>query len=180
MTAFVEGWDFMETLGEGAYGRILYSSNASGCSCQFDFMDKETEGNKTVSVSWNALGGGELFDRIEPDVGMPQHQAQRYFQAAYRWSGVPSQNKALLTETLNLRTFCLEFSDDNLKITDFGFSTVFRHKGKERPWGNAVEPLHMLHRRFCPRVNTELSLQTSWSCGIVFSLQMFSRRTSMG
>jgi len=24
--------------------------------------------------------GGELFDRIEPDVGMPQYQAQNFFQ----------------------------------------------------------------------------------------------------
>jgi len=31
--------------------------------------------------------------------------------------------------------FSLLFAIDNLKITDFGFSTVFRHKGKERPLG---------------------------------------------
>lgn len=24
--------------------------------------------------------GGELFDRIEPDIGMPPHQAQKYFR----------------------------------------------------------------------------------------------------
>lgn len=24
--------------------------------------------------------GGELFDRIEPDTGMPPHQAQKYFR----------------------------------------------------------------------------------------------------
>lgn len=24
--------------------------------------------------------GGELFDRIEPDIGMPQDQAQKYFK----------------------------------------------------------------------------------------------------
>jgi len=109
--------------------------------------------------------GGELFDRIEPEIGMPEHQAQSYFRqlmAAVNYlhhRGVAHRDikpeNLLLTDT------------DILKLSDFGMATVFRHQGKER----------LLERRcgttaYCapemlmkPRYNAEPS--DIWSCGIV-------------
>ena len=40
---------------------------------------------------------------------------------------------AILNDSPYLPVFCVII--DNLKITDFGLSTVFRHKGKERLLG---------------------------------------------
>ena len=40
---------------------------------------------------------------------------------------------AVLNDSPYLSVFCVII--DNLKITDFGLSTVFRHKGKERLLG---------------------------------------------
>jgi len=111
------------------------------------------------------LSGGELFDRIEPEIGMPEHQAQYYFHqlmSAVNYlhhRGVAHRDikpeNLLLTDT------------DILKLSDFGMATVFRHQGKER----------LLERRcgttaYCapemlmkPRYNAEPS--DIWSCGIV-------------
>ena len=109
--------------------------------------------------------GGELFDRIEPEIGMPEHQAQYFFHqlmSAVNYlhhRGVAHRDikpeNLLLTDT------------DVLKLSDFGMATVFRHQGKER----------LLERRcgttaYCapemlmkPRYNAEPS--DIWSCGIV-------------
>ncbi|MPC66254.1 Serine/threonine-protein kinase grp [Portunus trituberculatus] len=38
--------------------------------------------------------GGELFDRIEPDIGMPPHQAQTYFKELI--AGVVSKTFVIL------------------------------------------------------------------------------------
>lgn len=36
--------------------------------------------NSTQYMFLEYAAGGELFDRIEPDIGMPPHQAQKYFR----------------------------------------------------------------------------------------------------
>jgi len=109
--------------------------------------------------------GGELFDRIEPEVGMPEHQAHYYFRqlmAAVSYlhhRGVAHRD--IKPENLLLT------DNDVLKLSDFGMATVFRHQGKER----------LLERRcgttaYCapemlmkPRYNAEPA--DIWSCGIV-------------
>lgn len=196
MTAFVEGWDFLETLGEGAYGEVKLAVNretqqaiavkiidlekAADC---YDNVRKEicihrmlqdvhvirfygqrTEGKKQY-LFLECAAGGELFDRIEPDVGMPQHQAQRYFRQLI--DGVEYLHRQGVTHRDIKPENLLLDSDDNLKITDFGFSTVFRHKGKERPLGKCcgtppyVAPEVLFKREY------RAEPADIWSCGIV-------------
>ncbi|OWR49255.1 Serine/threonine-protein kinase grp [Danaus plexippus plexippus] len=74
--------------------------------------------------------GGELFDRIEPDVGMASVAARRYWRQlvdglAYLHSrGVAHRD--IKPENLLLD------ADDHLKISDFGMATLFRHGSRER------------------------------------------------
>ncbi|XP_009986260.1 PREDICTED: serine/threonine-protein kinase Chk1, partial [Tauraco erythrolophus] len=67
--------------------------------------------------------GGELFDRIEPDIGMPEPEAQRFFQqliaGVVYLHGIGITHRDLKPENLLLD------ERDNLKISDFGLATVF-------------------------------------------------------
>lgn len=74
--------------------------------------------------------GGELFDRIEPDIGMPSYQAQKYFKQLI--SAVDYMHcRGIAHRDLKPENLLLD-ENDNLKVSDFGMATVFRLQGKER------------------------------------------------
>ncbi|XP_012534184.2 serine/threonine-protein kinase grp [Monomorium pharaonis] len=74
--------------------------------------------------------GGELFDRIEPDVGMPMWDAQKYFRQLI--SGVEYlHSRGVAHRDLKPENLLLD-KNDNLKISDFGLATIYRMHGKER------------------------------------------------
>lgn len=74
--------------------------------------------------------GGELFDRIEPDIGMVPHQAQKYFRELV--TGVEYlHSRGVTHRDLKPENLLLD-ENDRLKITDFGMATLFRFQGKER------------------------------------------------
>ncbi|XP_038610659.1 serine/threonine-protein kinase Chk1 isoform X3 [Tachyglossus aculeatus] len=107
---FVEDWDLVQTLGEGAYGEVQLAVNrrteeavavkivdmkrAADCPenikkeiCINKMLNHENivkfyghrrEGNIQY-LFLEYCSGGELFDRIEPDVGMPEPEAQKFF-----------------------------------------------------------------------------------------------------
>jgi len=109
--------------------------------------------------------GGELFDRIEPESGMPEHQAQYYFRQLISAMNY-LHHRGVAHRDIKPENLLLS-ENDVLKLSDFGMATVFRHQGKER----------LLERRcgttaYCapemlmkPRYNAEPS--DIWSCGIV-------------
>ncbi|XP_013100950.2 serine/threonine-protein kinase grp [Stomoxys calcitrans] len=108
--------------------------------------------------------GGELFDRIEPDIGMPQHEAQRYFTQLL--SGMQYLHQRGITHRdLKPENLLLD-EHDNIKISDFGMATMFRCKGKERLLDKRCGTL--------PYVAPEVLLKPYhaqpadiWSCGII-------------
>ncbi|XP_011190046.1 serine/threonine-protein kinase grp [Zeugodacus cucurbitae] len=108
--------------------------------------------------------GGELFDRIEPDVGMAQHEAQRYFLQLL--SGVQYLHQhGIAHRDLKPENLLLD-EHDNIKISDFGMATMFRYKGKERLLDTRCGTL--------PYVAPEVLVKPYhaqpadiWSCGII-------------
>ncbi|KAI3373639.1 hypothetical protein L3Q82_022240, partial [Scortum barcoo] len=114
--------------------------------------------------------GGELFDRIEPDVGMVEKDAHRFFQQLV--GAVEYLHSAGITHRDIKPENILLDDKDNLKLTDFGLATMFRFKGRER-----------LLNRLCgtlPYVAPELLSQTEykaqpadiWACGIVLTAML--------
>lgn len=108
--------------------------------------------------------GGELFDKIEPDVGMPMKDAQKYFKQLI--SGVEFMHKKGIAHR-DLKPENLLLDDhDNLKITDFGMATIFKAAGKERPLEKQCGTF--------PYIAPEVLLRPYsaepadiWSCGII-------------
>ncbi|XP_047463865.1 serine/threonine-protein kinase Chk1 [Mugil cephalus] len=198
---FVQDWDLVQTLGEGAYGevrllvnrqteeavavKVIDTSQAKECAenvrkevCVHKmlnhsnivrFFGHRKEG-PTVYLFLEYCSGGELFDQIEPDVGMEEKDAHRFFlqliAAVEYLHSVGITHRDIKPENILLD------DKDNLKLTDFGLATMFRFKGRER-----------LLSRLCgtlPYVAPELLGQTEyraqpadiWACGIVLTAML--------
>ena len=118
----------------------------------------------SIYILLEYAAAGELFDKIEPDVGVGEEVSHFYFyqlcsSVAYLHSlGVCHRD--LKPENILLDE-C-----GNLKLSDFGLATVFRHKGIKRllktPCGSppylAPEIRQMLYE------GNQVDL---WSCGII-------------
>lgn len=195
MAAFVEGWDFVETLGEGAFGEVKLAINqntqeaiavkiinlkqvASPEDIRKEicihrmlndvhiirFYGSRTDGEKQY-LFLEYAAGGELFDKIEPDIGMPQIQAQKYFKQLL--DGVEYLHaKGVTHRDLKPENLILD-ADDNLKITDFGLATVFRHQGKERSLGRCCGTPPYVAPEVFAKKDYDAEPADLWSCGIV-------------
>jgi len=148
---FVEGWDFVETLGEGAYGEVRLAINrktqeavavkivnADKLAGNKDNLKKEvcihkmlqdshivkfygqrTEQNR-MYLFLEYAPGGELFDKIEPDVGMSIAQAQKYFKQLL--NGMEYiHSKGVTHRDIKPENLLLGMNGE-LKISDFGWS----------------------------------------------------------
>ncbi|KAJ3372012.1 Chk1 protein kinase [Allomyces arbusculus] len=74
--------------------------------------------------------GGELFDKIVPDVGLDEEVAHFYFRQLV--NGVAYLHKRGVTHRDLKPENMLVDAQGNLKISDFGLATVYRYKGNRR------------------------------------------------
>ncbi|VDP13230.1 unnamed protein product [Onchocerca flexuosa] len=108
--------------------------------------------------------GGELFDHIEPDNGMPVRKAQGFFRqiiAGLKYiHSMGIVHRDIKPENLLL------MKNGQLRICDFGLATIFRHKGVERKLKSRCGTVQYLS----PQVlASDYRGEPSdiWSCGIV-------------
>ncbi|NXL39163.1 CHK1 kinase, partial [Glaucidium brasilianum] len=114
--------------------------------------------------------GGELFDRIEPDIGMPEPEAQRFFQQLI--AGVVYLHSIGITHRdLKPENLLLD-ERDNLKISDFGLATVFKHNGRERLLNKMCGTLPYVAPELlrCPEFRAEPV--DVWACGVVLTAML--------
>ncbi|XP_076678572.1 serine/threonine-protein kinase grp [Andrena cerasifolii] len=108
--------------------------------------------------------GGELFDRIEPDIGMPAWEAQKYIRQLM--SAVEYlHTKGVAHRDLKPENLLLD-ENDNLKVSDFGLATIYRLQGKERCLERRCGTLPYV----APEVLTRpyhAEAADIWSCGII-------------
>jgi len=109
--------------------------------------------------------GGELFDRIEPDQGMKEVQAQNFFKQLI--AGVKYlHSKGVSHRDIKPENLLLT-ENDTLKISDFGMATVFRHQGKERLLERRCGTLPYIAPEILVRSQYNAEPADLWSCGVV-------------
>ncbi|TKS82992.1 Serine/threonine-protein kinase [Collichthys lucidus] len=181
---FVQDWDLVQTLGEGAYGEVRL------------LVNRQTEEAVAVKVI-DTSQAKECAENVKKEVcvhkmlnhpnivrffGHRKEGPTMYLFLEYCTGGeLFDRIVALLQEYLHragithrdIKPENILLDDkDNLKLTDFGLATMFRFKGRER-----------LLSRLCgtlPYVAPELLSQTDykaqpadiWACGIVLTAML--------
>uniref|UniRef100_A0A4W3H6W3 Serine/threonine-protein kinase Chk1 n=1 Tax=Callorhinchus milii TaxID=7868 RepID=A0A4W3H6W3_CALMI len=198
---FVEDWDLVQTLGEGAYGEVQLAVNrrteeavavkkvdtTRALDCP-ENIKKEICINKMLThknivrfygyrregtiqyLFLEYCSGGELFDRIEPDVGMSEVDAQRFFQQLI--GGVEYLHSLGITHRDIKPENLLLDERDNLKISDFGLATVFRHNNRERLLNKMCGTLPYVAPELLKRKEFHAEPVDVWSCGIVLTAML--------
>ena len=156
---FIEGWDLMQTLGEGTYGEVKLAVNRETKECvavKILHSDGKTEvsheslkkevcimkmlrhehvvryyGERKVGdfhyIFLEYADGGELFDRIEPDLGMEPGLAHHFFNQLL--SGMEYlHERGVAHRDIKPENLLLD-GYDVLKISDFGLALVAEHRG---------------------------------------------------
>ncbi|NXO02536.1 CHK1 kinase, partial [Rhinopomastus cyanomelas] len=114
--------------------------------------------------------GGELFDRIEPDIGMPEAEAQRFFQQLI--AGVVYLHSIGITHRdLKPENLLLD-ERDNLKISDFGLATVFKHNGRERLLNKMCGTLPYVAPELLRQPEFRAEPVDIWACGVVLTAML--------
>lgn len=198
---FVEGWDFIETLGEGAYGevklavnkstqeaiavKIIDSDKLSGNQDNFKkevcihkmlqdpsiikYYGQRSEGSQ-IFIFLEYAPGGELFDKIEPDVGMSQADAQIYFKQLI--AGLEYlHSKGVTHRDIKPENLLLD-SSGKLKITDFGLATVFKYKDRERMLERCCGTPPYVAPEVLTRKQYRAEPADVFSCGIVLTAML--------
>ncbi|MBN3307040.1 CHK1 kinase, partial [Amia calva] len=114
--------------------------------------------------------GGELFDRIEPDVGMPESDAHRFFQQLM--AGVEYLHSVGITHRDIKPENLLLDEGDNLKISDFGLATMFRHRGRERRLGRLCGTMPYVAPELLSPGEFHAPPVDLWACGIVLTAML--------
>ncbi|KAG4300970.1 hypothetical protein PCANB_002690 [Pneumocystis canis] len=128
--------------------------------------------NENSNWRWIALEyayGGDLFDKIEPDLGVDLEIAHYFFSQLI--SGVKHlHSKGVAHRDIKPENILLD-GDGNLKISDFGLASLFRHNNKTRKLFTACgSPPYV-----APEITEEYDGEAvdTWSCGIVLYTLFF-------
>lgn len=109
--------------------------------------------------------GGELFDRIVPDVGVAPDVAHFYFRQLF--SAVQYCHSRGVTHRDVKPENILTDSFGNLKLTDFGFATAYRYKGVERKLERKCGTPPYTAPEVYAAKKYDGNLTDYWSCGVV-------------
>ncbi|GAA5878016.1 hypothetical protein JCM3774_005981 [Rhodotorula dairenensis] len=118
-----------ETLDHKNILRLFGGETRQGCVVQTD---------KGTTTAWptglymvlDLADGGDLFDKITPDIGVDQEIAHLYFRQLI--AGLKYLNAHGICHRDVKPENCLVDGNGNLKVSDFGLATVFKYKGQER------------------------------------------------
>uniref|UniRef100_A0A8C7Y8A2 non-specific serine/threonine protein kinase n=1 Tax=Oryzias sinensis TaxID=183150 RepID=A0A8C7Y8A2_9TELE len=106
----------------------------------------------------------------EPDVGMPERDAHRFFQQLI--AAVEYLHKLGITHRDIKPENILLDDKDNLKLTDFGLATMFRFKGRERRLNRLCGTLPYVAPELLGQSEYHAQPADIWACGIVLTAML--------
>ncbi|CAK9304072.1 unnamed protein product [Gordionus sp. m RMFG-2023] len=123
------------------------------------------ENLRTHYIFLEYAGGGELFDRIEPDVGTEHMLAQKYFRQIIL--GVEYLHSiGVAHRDLKPENILLDLND-HIKIADFGLATLFCYKDTERLLDKKCGTLPYVAPEVMTKNKYKAQPADLWSCGII-------------
>ncbi|KAI2626083.1 Pkinase-domain-containing protein [Hypomontagnella submonticulosa] len=133
------------------------------------------EDNAWKWIAMEFAEGGDLFDKIEADVGVTEDIAQVYFYQLI--SGVSfMHSKGVAHRDLKPENILMS-GNGNLKLADFGMATMFEYKGQKKQSATMcgsppyVAPEVLACGRVDKRSNEVVKyspeLVDIWSCGVI-------------
>ena len=194
---FVEGWHFIRTLGEGAFGQVRLAISNEGqkvavkiinlqqhptCKSAVDkevnihrrlqheniivFYGDRYDDNQTVRYLFlEYVHGSELYDKIDPDRGMPYKQSRSIFKQILK--AVQFIHSRGFTHRDIKPENILVTEHDIVKIIDFGLATVFRYKGQTRKLNKRCGTPPYLAPEVLSGKPFDAEPAEVWSCGVV-------------
>ncbi|KAK6338791.1 Chk1 protein kinase, variant 2 [Orbilia brochopaga] len=109
--------------------------------------------------------GGDLFDKIEADVGVQGDIAHFYFHQLLAGTEF-IHSKGVAHRDIKPENILLD-SNGNLKIADFGFASLYKHKGKVKTSTQLVGSPPYVAPEVSQGVGYVGDQVDIWSCGVV-------------
>ncbi|UXI19800.1 hypothetical protein NH340_JMT05743 [Sarcoptes scabiei] len=201
-TEFVKGWLLLDTLGEGRFGevKLLMNQETQEMVAVKVLIVKNIEMDKSIRKEicihknlqhQNVIGffgnrrddeskieylfleyaqNGELFEHIEPDVGMPKSKAFKFFNDLINGVDFLHQ-RGIVHRDIKPENLLLD-SKNQLKISDFGTATLFRHNGKERLLTQMCGTIPYIAPEVLEGQPHRAQPIDIWSCGIVLLVML--------
>ncbi|KAK9487409.1 kinase-like domain-containing protein [Lipomyces starkeyi] len=123
------------------------------------------EDESWIWLKMEAAMGGDLFDKIEPDVGVHEDICQLYFQQLIgAIEFIHSQGVA--HRDIKPENILLD-ADGNLMLSDFGFATIFERHGTRKQSTTICGSAPYCAPEVVSRKSYDSDLADIWSCGVV-------------
>uniref|UniRef100_A0A4W4E8K8 Serine/threonine-protein kinase CHK1 n=1 Tax=Electrophorus electricus TaxID=8005 RepID=A0A4W4E8K8_ELEEL len=155
---FVQDWDLVQTLGEGAYGEVRL------------LVNKKTEEAVAVKVV-DTSSAKDCIENVKKEVCVHKMLSHPNIVRFFGHRSEGPIHIGITHRDVKPENILLD-DKDNLKISDFGMATMFRHRGRERKLSRLCGTLPYVAPELLSRSEFHAQPADVWACGIVLTAML--------